>query len=92
MKPSTALAFLSVMATVLAVTYIHERAHRYDLVTAAAGSGGSQDSKGEVITTAYLIDHQTGHVWLHSGGQVDEVASLDESRLAICSGSCRCSA
>ena len=43
------LAFLGILATVLAVTYIYGRTRRYDVV-AAEGN-------------AYLIDHWTGRVW-----------------------------
>jgi hypothetical protein len=58
-----ALAFLALLATVWGVTYMHDRAHRYDIVVAGAGSGGSQDSVGATEVTAYLVDHKTGKVW-----------------------------
>jgi hypothetical protein len=48
---------------------MHDRAHRYDVVVAGAGSGGSQDSVGETEVTAYLIDHKTGQVWEFIGNR-----------------------
>jgi hypothetical protein len=73
------LAFGCALATVLAAPYIYGRTHRYDLVAVAAGSGGSQNDEGRTIATAYLIDHQTGRVWLHSSIEsADTAASLQE--------------
>ena len=65
-------AFLILIGTILTATYMHESYRRYDLVTAGAGSGGSsgsQDAAGDGGTAkinAYLIDHRTGRVWMHS--------------------------
>lgn len=74
-------AFLILIGTILTATYMHESYRRYDLVTAGAGSGGSGGSQnvtgdtGEVRITAYLIDHRTGRVWIHSDGHLGEVAT-----------------
>lgn len=61
------LAFFAFLATVWGVTYMHDRAHRYDIIVAGAGSGGSQDGTGSTDVRAYLIDHNTGKVWMYAG-------------------------
>jgi len=67
------LAFVAFLVTIWGVTYMHERAHRYDIVAVGAGSGGSggsQDTTGDVGNTeilAYLVDHKTGKVWVIHG-------------------------
>src|SRR5438132_1378136 len=72
MKPLRILGFLAAIGTVLTATYVHESYRRYDLVTVGAGSGGSggsQNGTGDTGTAkinAYLIDHRTGRVWVHS--------------------------
>lgn len=67
MKIARVLAFIAAIATVFGGIYIHDRAHRYDVVAAGAGSGGSQEQPGETEVNAYLIDHATGRVWLIGG-------------------------
>jgi len=64
MNVGKTLALLATLATVWGVTYMHDRAHRYDIVAAGAGSGGTQDTAGQTEITAYLIDHKTGRVWV----------------------------
>ena len=63
MRLGRTLAFVVGVLTILGVTYIHERAHRYDVVAAGAGGGGSQQDIGHADFAAYLVDHQTGKVW-----------------------------
>jgi hypothetical protein len=63
MKLATAVTFLIATLVLLFAFYIHDSAHRYDVVIAAAGSGGSQQDVGSATTTAYLVDHKTGRVW-----------------------------
>jgi hypothetical protein len=68
MSVGKTLAILATLGTIWGVTYMHDRAHRYDIVMAGAGSGGSggsQENAGEVGSTqidAYLVDHKTGKV------------------------------
>jgi hypothetical protein len=48
------LALLATLATIWGVAYMHDRAHRYDIVAVGAGSGGSggsQENTGDVGTT-----------------------------------------
>ena len=61
------LALLATLATVWGATYMHDRAHRYDIVAAGAGSGGSTDTTGDAKVFGYLIDHETGKVWVYDG-------------------------
>jgi hypothetical protein len=58
------LAFLATLATIWGTTYMYDRAHRYDIVAAGAGSGGTQDTVGNAEIQAFIIDHQTGKVWI----------------------------
>lgn len=58
------LALLATLATIWGTTYIHDRAHRYDLVAAGAGTGGTHDAAGDTEIRAFIIDHQTGKVWV----------------------------
>jgi hypothetical protein len=69
MKIYKILAFLSILATVLTATYMHDRAHRYDIVAVGSGgTGGSQDATGDTgDIRAFLIDHQSGRVWFGEG-------------------------
>lgn len=66
-------AFLAILATIWGAVYMHDRAYRYEIVGAGAGSGGSggsQESTGEVGTTeiaAYVLDRTTGKVWFIDG-------------------------
>ena len=55
-----AVVFVLTLATIWGVTYMHDRAFRYDIVAAGAGSGGSGDTTGTTEITAFIIDHQTG--------------------------------
>jgi hypothetical protein len=70
MNVGKTLALLATLATFWGVTYMHDRAHRYDIVAAGAGSGGSggsQENTGDTGSTeihAYLLDHKTGRVWV----------------------------
>jgi hypothetical protein len=58
------LALIAILGTVWGVAYMHDRARRYDIVAAGAGSGGSQDTTGDSEINAFIIDHQTGRVWV----------------------------
>lgn len=70
MKWGKTFAFTALLATIWGVTYMHDRAHRYDIVAAGAGSGGTQDQAGETDIKAFIIDHQTGRVWMATGGSL----------------------
>jgi len=63
-KPTTAIALLLAALVLLLAFHLHDSAHRYDVVIAAAGSGGSQQDVGSTETVAYLVDHKTGKTWL----------------------------
>ena len=63
MKPTTAVTVLATALIFLLASYMHDSAHRFDVVLAAAGSGGSQQDVGSTATTAFLVDHKTGRVW-----------------------------
>ena len=67
MKILVAAVVFAVIAAALGITYLHERAHRFDIVVAGAGSGGSQENTGDTAFKAYLVDHQTGRVWSVDG-------------------------
>jgi hypothetical protein len=60
-------ALIALLATIWGVTYIHDRAHRYDIVVAGAGSGGTQNDAGQTDLRAFIIDHQSGRVWMSVG-------------------------
>jgi hypothetical protein len=62
-KPTTAVVLLLAALVLLLASYLHDSAHRYDVVVAAAGSGGSQENVGATETVGYLVDHKTGRVW-----------------------------
>lgn len=64
MNVGKTLALLATLATIWGVTYMHDRAHRYDIVPAGAGSGGTQSDTGQTEFRAFIIDHQTGKVWM----------------------------
>jgi hypothetical protein len=66
-KPTTAIIFLLAALVLLLAIYLHNSAHRYDVVVAAAGTGGSQENVGSTETVAYLVDHKTGRVWQLEG-------------------------
>lgn len=61
------VCIVAVSITILIAVYMHDRAFRYDVVAAGAGSGGSQDNAGSTEVRAYIIDHQTGRVWFLNG-------------------------
>ena len=73
MNPAKPLAFLAVLATIWGVVYLHDRAYRYEIVIAGAGSGGSGGSqentgdRGDTEIKAYLLDRKSGKVWLVDG-------------------------
>ena len=74
-SPSDLLAILPELLVMTAgclvlllASYLHDSARRYDVVLAAAGSGGSQENVGSTETAAYLVDHKTGRVWELDGG------------------------
>lgn len=67
MKPIAALTLLLCAGIFLLASHLHDEAHRFDVVLATAGSGGSQQDAGSVIATAYLVDHKTGKVWELNG-------------------------
>jgi hypothetical protein len=64
MKPAIAIALLVAALALLLAVHLHDEAHRYDVVVAAAGSGGSQENEGSTQVVGYLVDHKTGRVWL----------------------------
>jgi hypothetical protein len=71
MKTTTAITLLVAALVLLLTSYLHDSAHRYDVVVAAAGSGGSQENAGSTESVGYLVDHKTGRVWLlQSAGQL----------------------
>jgi hypothetical protein len=67
MKLATAVTFLLAALVLLFAFYMHDSAHRFDVVVAAAGSGGSQTDTGSTETLGYLVDHKTGKVWMLRG-------------------------
>jgi hypothetical protein len=66
-KPTTAIILLLAALVLLLAVYLHDSAHRYDVVVAAAGSGGSRENVGSTETVGYLVDHKTGRVWQLEG-------------------------
>jgi hypothetical protein len=74
MRLATAVTLLVVALILLLASHLHDSAHRFDVVLAAAGSGGSQQDAGSTDATAYLVDHKTGRVWeLHGPIQLPTV-------------------
>jgi hypothetical protein len=67
MKPATAIALLLTGLVLLLALHLHDEAHRYDVVVAGAGSGGSQTDSGSTEIVGYLVDHKTGKVWFVEG-------------------------
>jgi hypothetical protein len=67
MKPATAITLLLAVLVLLLASHLHDSAHRFDVVMAAAGSGGSQETEGSTQVVGYLVDHKTGKVWLLAG-------------------------
>ena len=63
MKLAPALTLLIAALVLLLASHLHDEAHRFDVVLATAGSGGSQQDAGSVLATAYLVDHKTGKTW-----------------------------
>lgn len=63
MKPFTAITLLVAALVLLLASHLHDAAHRFDVVMAAAGSGGSQQEAGSTRAVGYLVDHKTGKVW-----------------------------
>jgi hypothetical protein len=80
MKVATAVTFLLATLVLLLAFYMHDSAHRYDVVLAAAGSGGSQQDVGSTETVGYLVDHKTGRVW-----QLDGILQIPTA-IAHCPG------
>jgi hypothetical protein len=68
MKPATAIVMLFAAIVLLLASHLHDAAHRFDVVVAGAGSGGSQESEGSTQVVGYLVDHKTGRVWLLGSG------------------------
>jgi hypothetical protein len=62
-KVDNGVLFLLGCFVLLLASYLHDRARRFDVVMAAAGSGGSQENEGSTESFAYLVDHKTGKVW-----------------------------
>jgi hypothetical protein len=75
-RVGSAVAFLAGSLVLLLAAYLHGEARRYDVVVAAAGSGGSQDETGSTDTMAYLVDHKTGKVWELDGELAQPVLRL----------------
>ena len=59
----TAILLLLAALVFLLALHFHDEAHRYDVVLAGAGSGGSQNDTGSTEVAGYLVDHTTGRVW-----------------------------
>jgi hypothetical protein len=64
MNVGKTLALVATLGTIWGATYMHDRAHRYDLVAVGAASGGTQETAGDMEIRAFIIDHQTGKVWV----------------------------
>jgi hypothetical protein len=62
-KKTVLIVTILVCATVLLAVFLHEQAHRFDIVAVGAGAGGSNEDKGDEEIGAWLIDHKTGDVW-----------------------------
>lgn len=95
MNVGKTLALLATLASIWGVTYMHDRAHRFDIVAAGAGSGGgggSQDTigtEGSEEIRAYVIDHQTGRVWVSMGdGRLLILSSI--ARVKFCPDGMKC--
>ena len=67
MKPTTVIVALIAALVLLPASHLHDEAHRYDVVVAGAGSGGSQETEGSAEIVGYLADHKTGRVWVLTG-------------------------
>jgi hypothetical protein len=63
MNVGKTLTMIATLATVWGVTYMHECAHRYDIIAVGAGNSGTQNTSGDTEIKAFIIDHQTGRVW-----------------------------
>jgi hypothetical protein len=81
MKPATAIVLLVAALALLLAVHLHDEAHRYDVVMAGAGSGGSQEREGSTEVVGYLVDHKTGKVWRLGGLNAVPVTKLACSRL-----------
>jgi hypothetical protein len=73
MKVRDVTIVLVICATILLASYLVSEGHRYDVVAAGAGSGGSQESTGSTEVVGYLVDHKTGKV-LVIGGNLQPIA------------------
>ena len=62
-KRTILIVTVLICTTALVAIYLHEQAHRYDIVAAGAGGGGSNDQQGQIEVNAWLIDHKTGKIW-----------------------------
>jgi hypothetical protein len=74
-KLGTAITLLVAALVLLLASHWHDSAHRFDVVVAAAGSGGSRQEAGSTKEVAYLIDHKTGRVW-ELDGRVQQPAFI----------------
>jgi hypothetical protein len=81
MNLAKTMALLATLATILGATYLHDRAHRYDIVAAGAGSGGTQNDAGQTDFRAFIIDHQTGKVWMFRLGTPGVFVGMPLTRL-----------
>jgi hypothetical protein len=81
MNVGKSLALLATLATIWGVTYMHDPAHRYDIVAAGAGSSGTQDHAGEIDIRTFIIDHQTGKVWIFMHGTPAAFVGMPLTRL-----------
>jgi len=67
MRLITAIVLSVAALLLLLASHLHDEARRYDVVMAGAGSGGSQADSGSTEIIGYLVDHETGKVWLLAG-------------------------
>jgi len=58
------LMVLLLCGTIVLAVFLHAQVHRWDVV--AVGSGGSNDSQGDI--QVFLVDHKTGQVWTQLDG------------------------
>lgn len=83
MKPITAIVLLVAALVLLLASHLHDEAHRYDVVVAGAGSGGSQETEGSTEIIGYLVDHKTGRVWVLTGFVQKPTVVLSCSQLSV---------
>lgn len=81
MKLATAIVLLVAALVLLLASHLHDQAHRYDVVVAGAGAGGSQENPGSTEIGGYLVDHKTGRVWSLNGFRQSPTVVLSCSQM-----------